>query len=391
MTSSSPPPASQNHSGFGYLYAAMALFLVLLVILLWSAGAGQAQSTAPPRSVETVTTATVTIQKGFTVPTRVRGLVESSQSARLSFDVAGSLVSLHADEGEAVTRGQLLASLDTARLTARQRELNATLDRANANARLAQLSMSRIDDLVKQKLESSQRQDEASAQLSAANAQVRETEAALAAIDVEIEKSRLYAPFDGEITARFVDEGTTLTPGMAIFALSNNSQLQARFALPASDVHRFSRDQTVRVEVAGRTLDATVTQRVAQRRTQTRTVDILVTFPPSAALLPGDMAEMVLSRERAEHGAWVPVTALSNGLRGLWTVFVLNDDTDDDGAQKVTARSVEVVYTDGERAFVQGALRDGETYVRGGTHKLSPGQWVVTHDKAANISRAGGQ
>ena len=84
------------------------------------------------------------------------------------------------------------------------------------------------------------------------------------------------------------------------------------------------------------------------------------------------MAILNGSRSHSETGAWLPVSALSNGLRGLWRVFVLSDGQ----PLKLQARVVEVVYTDGNQAFVRGALKEGEMYVNEGTHKLAPGQIV---------------
>jgi hypothetical protein len=45
-----------------------------------------------------------------------------------------------------------------------------------------------------------------------------------------------------------------------------------------------------------------------------------------------------------------------------------------EGNATLQARVVEVVYTDGNKAFVRGALEDGDIYVDEGTHKLAPGQ-----------------
>lgn len=382
-----PGSASPARAGHRYLLIALAAFVLLLVALLWGAGAGQAQSDAVVPGAEVVVTDQVHIQQGFEVRVTLRGLVESAQRAQLSFDIAGTLVALEADEGQQVAAGAPLATLDTARLEARQQELQAALTRAKAEAELACLSKVRVDELVGKQLESGQRRDEVRAQLQAAQAQVAEVEAALLSVQVEREKSQLNAPFDGQLVARYVDEGSTVTPGSAVFLLTNNHRLQARFAVPAHDIDDLSLDQRVQVQVDGQPYAGTVTQRVSQRSTQTRTVDMLVTLHQAPSVLPGDMAMMTLTRQRPEQGAWVPVTALSNGLRGLWTLFIVDSGAAGEAKARVQARSVEVIYTDGQRAFVRGALRDNEQFVRGGTHKLSPGQWVVRRSAAIDTAR----
>ncbi|MEW9797346.1 efflux RND transporter periplasmic adaptor subunit [Alteromonas sp. CYL-A6] len=356
------------------LYSATMLFLSALVVLLWSAGQSQAENAPVTPTPDAVSTGTIHIQTGFEVPVKLRGLIESAQDARIGFDVAGEVEAVLVEEGDTVSQGQILATLDTARLNARKKELQASLVRANAESELTALTYQRIDKLVRQNLESSQRRDEADAQWRAAKARVDEVAAALASLDVEIAKTRLVAPFDGRITARFMDEGTVVNAGTAVVALTNTQQLQARFAMPASDIDRFQAGQRVSVSVGGQTYEATVTQRLSLRSTQTRTVDMLVTLSGAGDVKPGDMATLEVWHARPEQGAWLPVSALSNGLRGLWTVFVAEQN----GADTVlNARTVEVVYSDENRVFVRGALREGERFVKGGTHKLSPGQHVA--------------
>ena len=119
-------------------------------------------------------------------------------------------------------------------------------------------------------------------------------------------------------------------------------------------------------------MTGTVTQRLPVRNVRTRTIDILVTLNSNESVRPGDMAILSGSRSHSETGSWLPVNALSNGLRGLWRVFVLSNEQN----ATLEARVVEVVYTDGNNAFVRGALKDGEIYVSEGTHKLAPGQMV---------------
>ncbi|GGW78692.1 efflux RND transporter periplasmic adaptor subunit [Alteromonas halophila] len=376
--SSMNPLQTSRESGRHSLLVALGLFFLLLVVLLWSAGNGQAQSAVADAIPETVVTDVVHIQSGFEVPVRLHGLVESAQSTDVGFDVGGILSSLTVDEGDSVTRGQVLARLNTDRLQAQTQELNAALARAEANAELARISKDRVDELADRKLESGQRRDEVRAQLDAANAQVREIQAAIARVAVETDKSVLTAPFSGTIARRYVDEGATMTPPAAVFRVTNNQQLQVRFAVPADDIAYFDEDQRLEVQVGGRAYTGRVLRKLPLRSTQTRTVDLLVTFVSSPALFPGDMATITVTRDRPEQGAWLPVSALSNGLRGLWTVFVVNDDPANAQKAKISARSVEILYTDGQRAFVRGALQDNEQYVTGGTHKLSPGQLVST-------------
>lgn len=364
--------ASPAKSGKLILVISIVVFIAALVVLLMTAGLGNATQAPEARLPVAVSTGTIKIQSGFETPINVFGLVESPKAASLSFDVAGQVTTLLVEEGDVVSQGDILARQDLQRLNARKRELQASLERANADLALAQVNSDRTTSLVERKLESSQRLDEVKASLNVAKAQVSEIKAALNSLNVEMRKATLISPFDGVVNRRFLDEGSVVNAGSPVFGLTSIENYQARFAVPADVIDQFEVNEPVLVKVGDINVAGTVTQRLPIRNVQTRTVDILVTLNSNERVRPGDMAILSGFRSHTETGAWLPVNALSNGLRGLWRVFVLSNEKN----TTLEARIVEVVYTDGNNAFVRGALKDGEIYVNEGTHKLAPVQMV---------------
>lgn len=369
MTAANTP----SKSGKFTLLISIAVFTAALVVLLMTAGLGNATQTPEARLPVAVSTGTITIQSGFETPINVFGLVESPKATSLSFDVAGQVTRMLVEEGDVVSKGDILAHQDLQRLNARKRELQAALERANADLTLAKVNSDRTTSLVERKLESAQRLDEARASLNVAKAQVSEMQAALESLNVEIAKTTLVSPFDGVVNRRFFDEGSVVSAGSPVFGITSIDNYQARFAVPADVVEQFDVNEPVLVRVGDIDVAGTVSQRLPTRNVQTRTVDILVTLNSNEKVRPGDMAILSAFSSHTETGAWLPVNALSNGLRGLWRVFVLSGQSN----ATIEARVVEVVYTDGNKAFVRGALKDGDIYVDEGTHKLAPGQMVA--------------
>lgn len=368
------------------LYLVISMFTLGLVLLLFAAGikgATQSDNTLHPA---TVSISRVSVQTGFNVPINVYGLVESPKESNLSFDTAGQVVSIYFDEGERVAKGDVIATLDRQRLQARLVELEASLARANADLTLARVSEKRVTTLVAKKLESSQRLDEVNANADAADAQVKEIEAAINSLHVELSKTRLVAPYDGVVSGRYIDEGGVVAAGTPLVNLTSSEQYQVRFAIPADTISRFSTGQEVTLQVGEKRVDAKVSQISPIRNQQTRTIDLLVDLVSNTGIRPGDTAILRNEKHNMETGAWIPVTALSNGIRGLWRIFVVLESQGNTNKVALETRTVEVVYTDGERAFVRGALSNGDTIVNSGTHKLSPGQVVLTQRR----SRQGG-
>lgn len=354
------------------LYIAIMVFIVGLVVLLFAAGINGATQDNTQVHVATVVTEQVNIQDGYVTPIKVYGLVESSKVADVAFDIGGQVTAIYVDEGDVVEAGEVIAQLDSDRLNARMMELNASLERAQADLALANLTQKRIAHLVNKGLESSQRLDEAQANVASLSAQVKVIQASINSLTVEQAKTNLIAPFNAIVSARYMDEGSVVASGTALLNLTSNQQYQARFAVPADIISLFSVGETVTLRVSQLEIKGQVAQLSPVRNRQTRTIDMLVNLSSNRGVRPGDTAILSGKKFNAAKGAWIPVRALSNGLRGLWRVFAITNNSQ----PTLENRTVEVVYTDGERAYVRGALTDGEFIVGDGTHKLSAGQVV---------------
>jgi hypothetical protein len=73
-------------------------------------------------------------------------------------------------------------------------------------------------------------------------------------------------------------------------------------------------------------------------------------------------------------GGWLPLSALLEGDKGLWTVLVTREG---ESGTIITAReSVEVIYNEGDRVYVRGTVANGAAVVASGVQRLSPGSPV---------------
>ncbi|MBT0586118.1 efflux RND transporter periplasmic adaptor subunit [Alteromonas oceanisediminis] len=357
------------------LFTLVAVCFSGLVVLLFFAGYGKAQSDAPQASPPTVEAATLVWQQQFEKIQRVVGRVESSNTAQLGFERAGLVNKVHVDDGAVVKQGQILASLDQDILNSQREQAAASVTRAQAQQTLAQSSFERIRGLVQSKLESQQRLDEAKQTLDVARAAVREATANLNTVNVNIAKSTLTAPFDGEITSRFVDQGTVVSQGQPVFELFATTARDVRIPMPAQLISQVSVGETYVLKDGSTHFTAVLKAIGKLRRLSTRTVDAVFELTDAATVdvLPGDLLSLDVKVEVRESGAWVPVGALSHGLRGLWNIYSVSQD----GQSTVTARSVEVLYSDGQFAFIRGAIAPEMLVVVSGTHRLAPGQAVA--------------
>lgn len=349
--------------------------ILLLVLLLQAAGAGQATAAPKEAQLQQVELLQVKRQESYQRQVNIIGRAEAGEQTILGFELAGTLANILIEEGQAVLKGQLLASLDMQRLEAQRDEAAAAVARAKADERIAQLSEQRIKQLVKDKLESPQRLDEARESTRAASALVAETEARLQRVNVEFEKSKLYAPFNGIVVSRMLDNGAIVAQGQGVFELLSSDLLHVRMSLSADDAFRFSRGQIHTLLKGQQQYQAEVISVGAQRNIQTRTIDVMFLLPSKyqGQVLQGDLLILPLHKRIEEPGFWLPKSALTSSIRGLWSVFSVPQPGDN---QQLRSRNVTVLYGDAQRVFVSGPIADNEYVVASGVHRLVPEQYV---------------
>ena len=359
------------------LWFTVASPIVALVWLMSAAGSGQVMHPPAAAKLHQVDVIRAQIQDHYLQRREVVGRVETNQIASLGFELAGSVKTILVDEGNVVAQGQILASLDTQRLDASMQELNAALQRAQADAKLAQLSQQRVADLVQRKLEPAQRLDEVRQASIAANALVNEIIARQHSLQVQLDKSQLLAPFDGTVMSRPVDYGTVVAAGQPVFVVQKIASLDVRFALSADDAFGLHPGEQHPLSYGQDKVNGILKSIVPQRRMDTRTIDAVFSLVDSSnTLLPGDLLSLSFNRDIQARGMWIPRQALTNGIRGLWNLYVVEEGRQ---GQHISAKAVQVLYSNSEQAFIDGAIAEGDLLVVNGAQRLVPQQLVQAH------------
>lgn len=394
------PPAEKKAPGARRLLRPLPLALLLFVgsLLLVGLATGtsdhpaEGEGSAPPRLPVTVLAAVY--EPGYTLRRELVGRVEARRGSEVGFELAGRLDSVLVDEGDVVRRREPLARLDTQRLDARRRELEARLEQARAALDLAQATVHRVAEARQLDAVSPQDLDEAETAVRARRAETRHARAALESLDVELAKSRLTAPFDAVVTTRRADEGQVVTAGQPILALLERRAPEARVALPGELAKSLRPGQRHRLSIAGRTLWGTVRTVLPVRERGTRSLDALFTLDAELGtetqsqghdgtpLSSGELVRLALERRVESPGFWLPISALTEGSRGLWAIYVVSRPESTPARSGnpwgiLERRPVEVLHQETDRAFVRGALGPADRIVADGLHRLTPGQEVV--------------
>lgn len=145
---------------------------------------------------------------------------------RVGAERAGRLVRVMVLEGEPVSRGQLLAEIDSEELRAALAEARARVVEAEAEARLSEATLARRQQLQQERIIAAQDLDQARRDVETSLARVATAQASVARYEALVAKSRILAPISGTLVARRVDAGQMVETGDHAFTVADLSRLR---------------------------------------------------------------------------------------------------------------------------------------------------------------------
>jgi RND family efflux transporter MFP subunit len=239
---------------------------------------------------------------------------------------SGYLKVWHVDIGARVKRGQLLAEIEAPEVDQQLQQARANLTVADANLKLAQITAERYNGLFKTDSVAKQDVDNAVQDAAAKTAAVNGDKANVARLEQLVSYEKVYAPFDGIITARNIDVGAlvdadTNSPGKELFHLASNNVLRVYVNVPEA-YSRAARpgvsSYLTLTEYPGRQFRGTVVRNAGSIDQNSRTLLVEVDVRNSSGeLLPGSYASVHLSLPSKVEAVTVPANALLFRSEGL--------------------------------------------------------------------------
>lgn len=317
---------------------------------------------------------------------RYIGRIEAGQRAEVGFDISGVVTSVLKSEGDTFKKGDLLATLDTERLRAKKKELEAGLTRAEAAKKLAKSSLKRAQSLKASRNISEQALDEALQRKDSADAEYALVLAQQASVDVELTKAKLMAPFDGVVIDRMTDEGRATNPGASVLLLEEIGKTEVRVGLPLKVARELSEGDSLTVERDGQTFTALVDRiNLALSTSRVSEIYLLPQDYQGKQLISGELVHVVFeNKSELDEGIWLPLSALSEYGRGLWSVYLAkpssssSSSSSSDQTAIIERTIIEVIQIQGEFAQVKGGITKNilPYVVSESTHRVVAGQTV---------------
>ncbi len=358
---------SSRKTTLGALGVAAGATVLLTLALHGRVSIDEDTAVRPPIPVSVASFAT---QDSYRREVSFLGLVRAGRKSDLGFEVPGAVARLDVTEGSAVEAGDALARLDTAQLEARREAVAADLQRVTAELELARIKAKRQRDLQATGAVSEEAFDETRLQAQALAAQLDSVQAQLRGIDIDLEKSLLRAPYDGVVAQRLVNAGAVVNVGMPVLRVVAAGSREAHIGIAAEQTALLVPGQAYRLVLRGEAFTAPLRSIRPDVDPATLTATAVFELPDRARGLDGEPVTLRLEETVSSMGGWLPVSALLEGERGLWTVLRLESTSD--GAVSVR-EAVEVLDVKGSRAYVRGSLAAGQRYITDGVHRIAPG------------------
>lgn len=319
------------------------------------------------------------VKKGLveeTVSSTKAGAVRSRKVADISVDTPGTILKIHAREGKTVKKGDPLISIDRrdpdAALAVAQKELasaEAMLVETKARWEDAVRERDRLKELRKTESISQSQLDQAETQVkvtaaahAAGESRVELQKAGVSRAKIAVDKSDIFAPFDGVVAQLLVEEGEWATPGKMALKLLDPDKLYIRAELDEVDIGSVKEEMPVRVSLdpyKGQKFTGTIKRispYVSEVQEQNRTVVIEVELDASLdgiKLKHGISADVEVILRKEPDVLRIPTLALLEGNR----VLVVGPD------QKAVAVPVKIGLKNWEYAQIKEGLSGGESLI----------------------------
>jgi RND family efflux transporter MFP subunit len=337
-TTPSQSAAAPRRSGHGWLILFLVLVIVALVVIGGVVPRMRARAEVKDETNDlAVPTVIVQAPKRSSDASEIvlPGNMQAFTDAPIYARTDGYLKAWYFDIGAHVKQGQLLAIIDTPEVDQQLSQAKADLNTAEANFSLSQLTEQRYQDLKTTDAVSKQDVDNAHGDFESKKAQVTSAQANVKRLEDLQSFTRIYAPFDGVITARNTDIGQLIdsgsaTPAKELFHIEAIHTLRVYVNVPqqysASAKPGLAADLTL-AQFPGRTFQGRLVRTANAIDLATRTLLVEVDVDnKTGELLPGAYVQVHLKTPNPIPAFVVPVSALIFRSAGL-QLGVVGDDS----------------------------------------------------------------
>lgn len=296
----------------------------------------------------------------------LQGDVKTKQNVLIYPEMPGTLQRVYVIEGQRVSKGQLLASIDDG-------GMGSQVSQLKTQAELAKTTFDRQERLWEQKIGSE-------IQYLQAKANYEATENAVKQAQSQLGKSTIRAPFSGIIDDVIKDQGTVVSPGPGseVFRIVNLSNMYIEVDVPESYLGGIQKgkEAIVYFPILGDSITSIIRQtgNFINPSNRAFTVEIPVTNK-KGNIKPNLTAKVSLNDYTSENAITILQSIISENAEGEQYVYIATK-TDKENVAVVNRQIIETGKTQGSMVEVLSGVSDGDQLVKEGARSVKDGQNV---------------
>ena len=359
------------------------LFTVSVIAMLMS-GCGKHDTSTTERTVKVkfleVGCSTGDGKQGYS------GTIEEMSGTALSFASGGTITHIYVNEGQSVSRGQLVATVDARNVTNSATASRAMTSQADDLVAQAQAALAQAQDAYNRMkilhdngslpeikwIEVETQLEQAKLAVSQAQSNARAARATQDIASKSVSDTRLVAPVSGYVSAKSADVGQNVLPGAPVVKIVQIDRVKVNISVPEREISNIAKGQKIAVTVAslnGRRYEATVVEKGVTADPLSRSYNVkAVINNPNRELLPGMIAEVYMGTNVASYPS-LPAAIIqidADNKPFVWTVA--------DG--KAVKTYVALGRNVGDEVQIIGGIKVGDKVICEGQQKVSNGMNV---------------
>lgn len=363
------------------------IIVLLFISIAFLPACSREKSAQPVKKGPAPVTIATAVQKAVPVQEQAIGNVESYSTIAIKAQISGELLKVHFKEGQEVSRGDLLFTIDPRPLELSLKQAEASLARDTAQFETARHEAKRYEDLVSKGYVSQSQFDQVNANALALKAVVDLDRALVENARLQLSYCFIHAPISGRTGNLMVNQGNLIKANdTTLIMVTQLEPTYVSFSLPEKylpDVKKYQSAGAIKIEALVSKEEThpekgTLTFIDNTVDNSTGTIKLKGVFNNKGRKLwPGQFVNVVMTLAVQADAIVVPLQALQTGQDGQY-IFVVKED------MTVESRPVTVSMNTDKEAVIAKGLKPGEKVVTDGQLRLVPGTAVEIKTPAEN-------
>ena len=302
-------------------------------------------------------------RKSFESYVEVQGGVRAFKAVNAGSEMGGSILHLSVDEGDYVSKGQLIARTDTEAVDKSIAEVKTSLE-------LAEDLYTRQSKLWEQNIGTE-------IQLIQARNQVDQLNKKLETLNTQKSKANAYAPLSGVVERVYLKEGELAGPGSPIVQILNLSRVKVVAEVSENYLKAVRQGQYVRITIPNLEIDKNARISMIGRTVNpaNRTFKVEVSMPnPRGEIKPNLLATMFIKDFAADDAVVLPTELIQQDISGQDYVFIASED--EEGASIASKVYVDTGNSHEGETIVISGLEGNEALITKGARDVSDGERI---------------